>query len=42
MLYFYQKHDIYDQKKLYKPIKKLSLDDLYIEKYIKTFEIDKR
>ena len=37
-----QKNDIYNQKKFYKPIKKLTLDDMYIEKTIKHLDFDKR
>ena len=41
-VYYYQKNDIYNQKKYFKPIKNLILDDLLIENTIKNLIIDKR
>jgi hypothetical protein len=41
-IYYYQKNDIYNQKKYYKPIKKLTLENISIEKTIKNMKIDNR
>lgn len=41
-LYHYQKNDIYNQTKYFKPIKNLSLDDITIENTIKNISINEK
>ena len=41
-VYFYQKNNKYNQKKFFKPIKKLRLDDIFIKKTINNLKVDKR
>lgn len=41
-IYYYQKNDIDGWKARYNKIKKLNLDDIFIQQYIKNLKIDKR
>jgi hypothetical protein len=41
-VYHYQEPDDWGQKKFFKPIRKLELDDMYIEKTIKNLDFDKK